>query len=232
MKQPGPGPDAAREAHAGLHDGLQARADLQRLLPGAAAAERRRGHGRDPRGPREPHRRRGRRRARGRRDHLRHRLPRRPTPFDVPRDLRRGRPSTWRSSGRARHREPTTGIDGRGLPQPVLPARPQHRARPQLDGVHDRVADPVRRAGLELLDTHGAAELDVTAGRPAGSTTEIQRKLTKGVWTQGGCKSWYLDSQGVNRTIWPGFTWRYWMRTKRVRAEDYVLTAACSMAAR
>ena len=33
---------------------------------------------------------------------------------------------------------------------------------------------------------------------------EIQRKLADGVWTQGGCTSWYLDSQGVNRTIWPG----------------------------
>ena len=31
---------------------------------------------------------------------------------------------------------------GRGrLPQPVLPRRPEHRARPQLDRVHDRGAD-------------------------------------------------------------------------------------------
>ena len=56
--------------------------------------------------------------------------------------------------------------------------------------------------------------------------SEIQRKLTKGVWTQGGCKSWYLDARGINRTVWPGFTWRYWMRTKTVRAEDYTLTRA------
>ena len=46
------------------------------------------------------------------------------------------------------------------------------------------------------------------------------------MWTEGGCKSWYLDAQGVNRTVWPGFTWRYWMRTKTVRAEDYTLTRA------
>ncbi|WP_410654282.1 flavin-containing monooxygenase [Amycolatopsis sp. lyj-112] len=53
--------------------------------------------------------------------------------------------------------------------------------------------------------------------------TEIQRKLAKGIWTQGGCKSWYLDAKGVNRTIWPGFTWRYWLDTRKVRREDYDL---------
>ena len=50
---------------------------------------------------------------------------------------------------------------------------------------------------------------------------DIQRKLAKGIWTRGGCKSWYLDAKGVNRTIWPGFTWRYWLDTRKVRREDY-----------
>ncbi|MFD5090961.1 flavin-containing monooxygenase [Amycolatopsis thailandensis] len=52
---------------------------------------------------------------------------------------------------------------------------------------------------------------------------DIQRKLAKGIWTQGGCKSWYLDAKGVNRTIWPGFTWRYWLDTRQVKREDYEL---------
>ncbi|ADJ49398.1 flavin-binding monooxygenase-like protein [Amycolatopsis mediterranei S699] len=50
---------------------------------------------------------------------------------------------------------------------------------------------------------------------------QIQRKLAKGIWTRGGCKSWYLDAKGVNRTIWPGFTWRYWLDTRKVRREDF-----------
>jgi cation diffusion facilitator CzcD-associated flavoprotein CzcO len=53
--------------------------------------------------------------------------------------------------------------------------------------------------------------------------TRMQRKLEKGVWTQGGCKSWYLDAQGVNRTLWPGFTWRYWLATRKVRPADFEL---------
>ncbi len=54
---------------------------------------------------------------------------------------------------------------------------------------------------------------------------DIQRKLAKGIWTRGGCKSWYLDAKGVNRTIWPGFTWRYWLDTRKVRREDFDLTS-------
>ncbi|MEU5260786.1 NAD(P)/FAD-dependent oxidoreductase [Amycolatopsis sp. NPDC021455] len=52
---------------------------------------------------------------------------------------------------------------------------------------------------------------------------EIQRKLAKGIWTRGGCKSWYLDAKGVNRTIWPGFTWRYWLDTRKVRRKDFLV---------
>jgi cation diffusion facilitator CzcD-associated flavoprotein CzcO len=76
---------------------------------------------------------------------------------------------------------------------------------------------------LDLLAK--ADELEVRPDVQRRFNEEIQRKLSRGVWTEGGCKSWYLDAQGVNRTIWPGFTWRYWMRTKKVRADDFVLTS-------
>jgi hypothetical protein len=37
-----------------------------------------------------------------------------------------------------------------------------------------------------------------------------------------GCKSWYLDAQGKNSILWPGFSFRYWMRTRGVKAQNYV----------
>jgi hypothetical protein len=52
---------------------------------------------------------------------------------------------------------------------------------------------------------------------------EIQTKLADGIWSTGGCDSWYLDAQGVNRTIWPGFTWRYWMRTRKLNPAHFEL---------
>ncbi|MFT7837652.1 NAD(P)/FAD-dependent oxidoreductase [Saccharothrix sp. BKS2] len=80
------------------------------------------------------------------------------------------------------------------------------------------------RQCLELLDRHHADELDVRPEVQARFNRDLHRKLTRGVWTEGGCRSWYLDAQGVNRTVWPGFTWRYWMRTRTLTPSDYTLT--------
>ncbi|MYW91979.1 NAD(P)/FAD-dependent oxidoreductase [Amycolatopsis rubida] len=77
---------------------------------------------------------------------------------------------------------------------------------------------------IRLADSRGAAALDVRPSVQDEFQEQIQDKLVKGVWTQGGCKSWYLDSKGVNRTIWPGFTWRYWLETRRVEPSDYELS--------
>jgi hypothetical protein len=77
---------------------------------------------------------------------------------------------------------------------------------------------------IKLADAHDAAALDVRPAAQDEFQEEIQAKLVKGVWTQGGCKSWYLDAKGVNRTIWPGFTWKYWLRTRRVKRSDFELT--------
>jgi cation diffusion facilitator CzcD-associated flavoprotein CzcO len=77
---------------------------------------------------------------------------------------------------------------------------------------------------IKLADSHDAAAIDVRPSVQDKFQAEIQEKLVKGVWTQGGCKSWYLDAKGVNRTIWPGFTWRYWLDTRKVKASDFELS--------
>ncbi|MDL5157840.1 flavin-containing monooxygenase [Actinomycetospora termitidis] len=67
----------------------------------------------------------------------------------------------------------------------------------------------------------GCSGLDVRAEVLQRSNAAVQRRLEKGIWTRGGCTSWYLDAAGVNRTIWPGFTVRYWAETRRFRAADF-----------
>ncbi|HVW40924.1 MAG TPA: NAD(P)/FAD-dependent oxidoreductase [Amycolatopsis sp.] len=76
---------------------------------------------------------------------------------------------------------------------------------------------------IGLVERAGAQALSPRPDVQERFNGEIQRKLTKGVWTQGGCKSWYLDAKGVNRTIWPGFTWRYWLSTRHIRPADFEL---------
>jgi cation diffusion facilitator CzcD-associated flavoprotein CzcO len=74
-------------------------------------------------------------------ERLRHRLPR---DRHAGRALRARAPrhAAVRGLGSERSRVPRDGR--RRLPQPVPPARPEHRPRAHLDGLHDRVADPVR----------------------------------------------------------------------------------------
>jgi cation diffusion facilitator CzcD-associated flavoprotein CzcO len=52
---------------------------------------------------------------------------------------------------------------------------------------------------------------------------ELQQRLRRAVWSEGGCRSWYLDADGVNRALWPGFTFEYWARTRRARRSAYTV---------
>jgi cation diffusion facilitator CzcD-associated flavoprotein CzcO len=50
----------------------------------------------------------------------------------------------------------------------------------------------------------------------------LQRRLRRAVWNEGGCDSWYLDDQGVNRTLWPGHTFEFWAGSRKARPGDYI----------
>ncbi|MDD7936522.1 flavin-containing monooxygenase [Actinomycetospora straminea] len=90
---------------------------------------------------------------------------------------------------------------------------------------------------ITAVHARGMGGLDVRAEVQQRSNAAVQHRLQKGIWTRGGCTSWYLDAAGVNRTIWPGFTVRYWWETRRFdptdveffgRAADAAVTADAS----
>ena len=43
------------------------------------------------------------------------------------------------------------------------------------------------------------------------------------MWNTGGCRSWYLDEHGVNRALWSGMTWQYWLATHDLKPSEYRL---------
>lgn len=43
----------------------------------------------------------------------------------------------------------------------------------------------------------------------------LQERLKDTVW-HSGCQSWYLSSDGGNATLWPGYTWQYWLETRKL----------------
>lgn len=49
----------------------------------------------------------------------------------------------------------------------------------------------------------------------------LERRLRRTIWNTGGCASWYRTASGKNTTLWPGFTWAFRLRTRKVRLTDF-----------
>ena len=77
---------------------------------------------------------------------------------------------------------------------------------------------------LRILAREAADTIEVSEPAQRRYNDALQRRLRRAVWSEGGCDSWYLDADGVNRTLWPGFTFEYWARTRRARRADYAVT--------
>ena len=77
---------------------------------------------------------------------------------------------------------------------------------------------------LTMLDDNDASLLNVRADAQRAFNDRLQARLGDTVWGSG-CRSWYLDDSGRNRTIWPGFTFSYWWRTRRPRPADFEVIA-------
>jgi cation diffusion facilitator CzcD-associated flavoprotein CzcO len=78
---------------------------------------------------------------------------------------------------------------------------------------------------LRAMEEHGAETIDVRPEVQAAYNEELQSQLAGTVWNSGGCKSWYLDPNGRNTTLWPSFTFRFRERTRKFEIGDYALTS-------
>lgn len=78
---------------------------------------------------------------------------------------------------------------------------------------------------LDCLRTMNRRNLSSVEVRPEiqqAFVAEMQRRMQDTVWTSG-CKSWYLDANGHNTTLWPGFTFEYRRRTRHFDLHHYEL---------
>jgi len=53
------------------------------------------------------------------------------------------------------------------------------------------------------------------------TTTSCRMSWQARFWNTGGCRSWYMDEHGVNRTLWDGMTWQYWLATRKFKPAEY-----------
>ncbi|NEA27881.1 flavin-containing monooxygenase [Actinomadura bangladeshensis] len=77
---------------------------------------------------------------------------------------------------------------------------------------------------LRLLQDAGADAIEPKPEASRRFNDRMQRRLRRAVWNEGGCSSWYLDDQGVNRTLWPGHTFEFWAGSRKADPDEYVIT--------
>lgn len=87
-----------------------------------------------------------------------------------------------------------------------------------LEGQLNYISDGIAKAQA------ANGRFEVRSEVAAAYNAELQRKLPKTVWGSG-CSSWYLDAEGRNLTLWPGFTFDFRRRTRTFRTADFVLSA-------
>jgi cyclohexanone monooxygenase len=75
---------------------------------------------------------------------------------------------------------------------------------------------------LQRMRAEGWSTVDVKRAAQAEYNHGLQAKLGKAVW-QTGCKSWYLDANGKNTALWPGFTFRFRKQTAEFDEANYVV---------
>jgi len=75
---------------------------------------------------------------------------------------------------------------------------------------------------LKRMERDGIASADVRPAVQDAFNEEVQRRLRGTVWNAGGCRSYYLDRNGRNSTIFPGSTLEL-RRRLRFEPSEYAL---------
>jgi cation diffusion facilitator CzcD-associated flavoprotein CzcO len=78
---------------------------------------------------------------------------------------------------------------------------------------------------LKAAKENGVHTLEVKPEAQHGFVDQVQQQLRRTVW-QSGCKSWYLNEQGRNTSLWPGFTFSYRLKTRRFQIGKYLTERA------
>jgi cation diffusion facilitator CzcD-associated flavoprotein CzcO len=79
---------------------------------------------------------------------------------------------------------------------------------------------------LRTMRRRGAGVLEVRPEAQRRFNEKVQAAMKDTVWTTGGCASWYIDRNGLNTTLWPGWTWDFRRRTRTFDPAPYVLSPA------
>lgn len=73
---------------------------------------------------------------------------------------------------------------------------------------------------IEMAEKTQSQAIVVKADTQDQFNQHLQSQFTDTIW-QSGCVSWYQQADGKNFSLWPNYTWRYWLKTRKANPADY-----------
>jgi cation diffusion facilitator CzcD-associated flavoprotein CzcO len=74
---------------------------------------------------------------------------------------------------------------------------------------------------LGTISERGLRTVEVKPEVQRAFVADLDDRSRRTVW-ESGCMSWYLDQAGRNRTVWPDFTFKFRLKTRRFDVERYL----------
>lgn len=71
---------------------------------------------------------------------------------------------------------------------------------------------------MQLVDRSQSDAIMVKDQAQDAFNQQVQHMFEKTVW-QSGCVNWYQQEGGKNFALWPTYTWKYWLKTKKPNAK-------------
>lgn len=85
---------------------------------------------------------------------------------------------------------------------------------------------------IDTIDKHDIGVIEVRRDAQDEFNADLQDRMAKSVWMNGGCASWYMDKHGHNTTLWPDFTFEFRRLTKHFDLDAYRSVASADLAPR
>jgi cation diffusion facilitator CzcD-associated flavoprotein CzcO len=80
-------------------------------------------------------------------------------------------------------------------------------------------------SALQWMAGHGDPVVEVGANALERYNRDLQARMAPSVWNMGGCVSWYMDAHGRNPSLWPDYTWKFVLATRRFDPDQYTVRA-------
>ena len=126
----------------------------------------------------------------------------------------------WRTSGMQAH----MGVTVAGMPNAFFLMGPNSAiAHNSIVFMIEQQIKLVLRA-MDGMQQRAATAIQIRTDAQERFNGNIQRRLGRRVWSSAGCRTYFVDDDGVNRVLWPGFSWEYWRAVRNFDETQYEFT--------